>query len=66
MWHWQNPMPGLEHRNIQGAVMSPAFRAGFLLCDSAHLYYGGLGRARNGGRFLDTVVLTLFSSSPLD
>ncbi|WP_245423190.1 hypothetical protein [Shewanella frigidimarina] len=46
--------------------MSPAFRAGFLLRDSAHHYYGGLGEAAIWLAVPVAVVLTLLSSSPND
>jgi len=59
-------MPGLAPRSITGAIMSPAFRAGFLLRDLAHHFYGELGGATFGLAVPVTVVLTLLSSSPID
>jgi hypothetical protein len=51
---------------VSQAQLSPAFRAGFLLRDSAHHYYGELGEAAIWLAVPVTVVRTLLSSSPND
>jgi hypothetical protein len=44
VWALAKSNAGIRTPQYLGA-MSPAFRAGFLLCDSAHHYYGELGEA---------------------